>query len=267
MAIWPKGKGDILEKLGILEGTPNRHLNGLWQLVEGEDRVPPPTLQPESESGIEPEPSPEPEQPPTPPPAAGAPPEKGELAGWEMSVQYQHAGPRILAGTLPRPGIDIVVTDPGGNTSTVTSGSKPEHGSGGFEVLAPHAATYTVAFLGETFLVQTREGTTLLSFTDVAQPEPPSMPTPTTTTAPADEGTAKAEVEARPEPESSAQPEPVVEVEPEPVAEAQPEPALEAESAAESTEDTDRWTILLQKLERIEELVAKLAARLDAEGD
>jgi hypothetical protein len=47
----------------------------------------------------------------------------------------------------------------------------------------------------------------------------------------------------------------------------EPEPAPEAEPAPESTEATDRWMILLQKLERIEELVAKLATRQDAEGD
>ena len=33
-AIWPKGKGDVLEGLGLLRGTSNRHLNGVWLLVE-----------------------------------------------------------------------------------------------------------------------------------------------------------------------------------------------------------------------------------------
>jgi hypothetical protein len=40
------GKEDILENLGMLEGTPNRHLNGMWQLAEGGTfpRVPPSVL-------------------------------------------------------------------------------------------------------------------------------------------------------------------------------------------------------------------------------
>jgi hypothetical protein len=32
-AIWPKGRGDVLEKLGLLAGTRNRHVRGLWQLT------------------------------------------------------------------------------------------------------------------------------------------------------------------------------------------------------------------------------------------
>jgi hypothetical protein len=33
-AIWPKGKGDLLDKVGLLAGTHNRRLNGMWQVVE-----------------------------------------------------------------------------------------------------------------------------------------------------------------------------------------------------------------------------------------
>ncbi|HSR32851.1 MAG TPA: hypothetical protein VLY63_19990, partial [Anaerolineae bacterium] len=33
-AIWPKAKGDVLEGLGLLNGTRNRHLNGVWQWVQ-----------------------------------------------------------------------------------------------------------------------------------------------------------------------------------------------------------------------------------------
>jgi hypothetical protein len=40
-AIWPKGKGDVLEGLGLLSGTRNRHLNGVWQwLKEGTPSLP-----------------------------------------------------------------------------------------------------------------------------------------------------------------------------------------------------------------------------------
>lgn len=42
-AIWPKGKGDILEGIGLIEGTANRRLNGLWQYFEREAPPPPAT--------------------------------------------------------------------------------------------------------------------------------------------------------------------------------------------------------------------------------
>ena len=32
-ALWPMGRGDVLEGLGLLSGTHNRHLNGVWQLL------------------------------------------------------------------------------------------------------------------------------------------------------------------------------------------------------------------------------------------
>ena len=41
-AIWPQGKGDVLDGLGLLAGTNNRHLNGVWQLFD-EDAPPPPS--------------------------------------------------------------------------------------------------------------------------------------------------------------------------------------------------------------------------------
>jgi hypothetical protein len=65
---------------------------------------------------------------------------------------------------MPEPGIEITVSDPWGNVTTVLSGSKPEYGPGGFEVLAAHAGSYTVGFLGERFEVEAREYTLLLSF-------------------------------------------------------------------------------------------------------
>jgi hypothetical protein len=33
-SVWPQGRGDILWRVGMLAGTRNRHLNGVWQLVE-----------------------------------------------------------------------------------------------------------------------------------------------------------------------------------------------------------------------------------------
>jgi hypothetical protein len=206
-AIWPKGKGDVLEKLGLLAGTRHRHLNGMWQLVEEGTSFPPePKPEPQPEPEPEPEPKPEPEPGPKPQP------EPQPSAGWEMAVAYQ-AGPQIIAGTLPRPGIDVTATDPWGNASTVTSGSKPEHGVGGFEFLAPHRVAYRLAFLEEEFEVQVREGTALVTFTEMSWPEP--------------------EPEPEPDPEADQEPDPG------------PPPA-------------DRWKLMVEKLKRIEALVAKL---------
>jgi hypothetical protein len=114
---------------------------------------------------------------------------------------------------LPRPGIDVTATDPWGNASTVTSGSKPEHGVGGFEFLAPHRVAYRLAFLEEEFEVQVREGTALVTFTEMSWPEP--------------------EPEPEPDPEADQEPDPG------------PPPA-------------DRWKLMVEKLKRIEALVAKL---------
>ena len=220
-AIWPKGQGDVLEKLGMLANTKNRHLNGMWQMVE--EGTPSP-----SDPGPGPAPIPEPE--PTPGPL-----QRPQAAGWEMSVAYQ-AGPRVIAGTFPRSGIDVTVADPWGNASTVTSGSKPEHGEGGFEVVAPHPVAYTLAFLGETFEVQVREGTTLVTFDSIESPVPEPVPEP--------------EPEREPEPEPEPKPEP----ESEPVPEPQPDPEPESDPGPPGA----RWTAVLEKLEQIEALIDRL---------
>jgi hypothetical protein len=91
-----------------------------------------------------------------------------------MTVE-QRPGPRVIAGSLPHAGIQLTVTDPWGNAATVSSGSKPEYGPGGFEVLAPHVATYTVKFLDQTFEVQTHDGFSLVTFR-LLGPEPEPEP-------------------------------------------------------------------------------------------
>jgi hypothetical protein len=96
-------------------------------------------------------------------------PRKREESGWRMEVE-RRPGARIIAGSLPGPGIQVTVADPWGNASTVTSGSKPEYGPGGFEVLAPNPAAYTVAFLDQRFEVQTRDGATIVTFTGAEPP-------------------------------------------------------------------------------------------------
>jgi hypothetical protein len=128
---------------------------------------------------IEPAEPTEPTQPTEPP-----------ATGWQMKVRGR-PGPRVIAGSLPRVGIQVTVTDPWGNASSVTSGSKPEYGTGGFEVLALHPATYTLTFLDQTVVVQTQDGSTIVTFTEVEPPpklpEEPPEPPPDTPVEPPDE--------------------------------------------------------------------------------
>lgn len=81
----------------------------------------------------------------------------------------RRAGPRLIAGTFPRPGIQITATDPWGNGFSTVSGSKPEYGPGGFEILIFHDATYVLQFLGETFEVEVRGDRVYLTFEEVEQ--------------------------------------------------------------------------------------------------
>jgi hypothetical protein len=157
-AIWPQGKGDVLRRLGLLAGTRNRHLNGVWQwLGDDETSTEEGEAEEETGSGSETEPG----------SGEGSEEEsEGEPAGgWQMAVEYR-PGTRIIAGSLPRAGIELTITDPWGNASTVTSGSKLEYGPGGFEALAAHLVTYTVTFLEETFEVQMQDGATRVTFTE-----------------------------------------------------------------------------------------------------
>ena len=120
-AIWPQGKGDVLDNIGLLAGTSNRRLNGMWQLAaegpvpveepEPEPPVPPivpdiptPAEEPEEDAPPEepgepelgtppeapeppppdepaPPPAPPPEEPATPPPP---PPPEPPLDYWEL---------------------------------------------------------------------------------------------------------------------------------------------------------------------------------------
>jgi hypothetical protein len=161
-AVWPKGKGDLLEKIGLLAGSNNRRLNGMWRLVI-EDMPLLPDLPEELDQHGDPYELDESEEP--------------ETSAWTMSVEYR-PGARIIAGSFPRAGIEVTVSDPWGNASTVTSGSKAEYGPGGFEVLAPQLATYTLSFLGESFQVQMQDGASIVTFTEVAPPEPEPEPEP-----------------------------------------------------------------------------------------
>jgi hypothetical protein len=101
---------------------------------------------------------PEPPDPPDPP----IPPGPGPIY-WTMDVEYQD-GARIIVGSFPTAGILLKVTDPWGNQSTVVSGTKPEHGVGGFEVLVSHPGIYRLEFCAESFEVEVFDGTVVVTF-------------------------------------------------------------------------------------------------------
>jgi hypothetical protein len=243
-AIWPAGRGDVLQGVGLLDGTANRHLNGLWQLLEeGVGSGPEPGPEPEFEAGPEPqpesgprrelEPKPEPHPDSGPEPEAGTRPEPGsesKPARWSMHVDYQ-PGPEIIAGSLPWPGIRLLVADPWGNATSVVSGSKAEHGPSGFKVLAPHAIPYTLTFLNETFQVPMWPRTgAFVTFTEVV-PQPAVL-------AP--------EPETRGEQGSGS------------LVELEPLPEVEAETGSGPEEADSRWQSVFERLDRINELMGRL---------
>ena len=83
---------------------------------------------------------------------------------WAMEVQRQ-PGLRLLIGRLPKSGINVTVRNPWGNSVTLTSGSKPEYGPGGFEVPIWNTGLHTVRFLSQTFKVEIGNETVIVTFT------------------------------------------------------------------------------------------------------
>jgi len=75
-------------------------------------------------------------------------------------------GVRAIAGSFPRAGIRLDVTDPWGNSVAVISGSKTEHGPGGFEVPVWADAVFTLRFLNETFQLEVRHEIVILTFSE-----------------------------------------------------------------------------------------------------
>ncbi len=93
-----------------------------------------------------------------PPPAAGE--------GW-TATELRQPGLRLIIGRMPRANIAVTVTDPWGNQiASLLSGSKPEHGPGGFEVPVWHDGLYTIRFLDQVFRVEVRDGTVQVTFTE-----------------------------------------------------------------------------------------------------
>jgi hypothetical protein len=126
---------------------------------DGSTVVEPPASQP-SET-----PSPEPGQSPSPAPRPSPEPVSGN---WRMSVERRPRtdGVRAIAGSFPRSGIRLDVTDPWGNSVAVTSGSKTEYGPGGFEVPVWADAAFALRFLDETFQVEVGHEIVILTFSE-----------------------------------------------------------------------------------------------------
>jgi hypothetical protein len=84
---------------------------------------------------------------------------------WTMQVEHK-AGLPLVDASMPRAGIVVSVISPSGHVTTVTSGSKPEYGPGGWEVYATETGTYTIKFLDQTFSLPMAGQYTRLTFTE-----------------------------------------------------------------------------------------------------
>jgi hypothetical protein len=78
----------------------------------------------------------------------------------------------LLVGDIGIAGKTVIVTRPGGWQDLVTSGSKAEHGAGGFETYAQAPGTYIVEFLDQRFELELSGQYTKVVFQPVANPEP-----------------------------------------------------------------------------------------------
>ena len=110
---------------------------------------------------VEPEPPTEPEPPvePEPPPSQ-----------WTYTLTTG-SGLGLLVGDIGLAGQTVIVTRPGGWQDLVTSGSKPEHGPGGFETYAQAPGTYVVEFLDQRFELELTGHFTKVVFRPVGGPE------------------------------------------------------------------------------------------------
>lgn len=97
------------------------------------------------------------------------------VTGWQAKVE-RRPGLRLIAGSFPRAGIQLTVSDPWGHATTITSGSKPDYGPGGFEVLAAYPAAYTLSFLDQKFVLEIQNDSTFVTFTEVEQVRPVEGP-------------------------------------------------------------------------------------------
>lgn len=102
--------------------------------------------------------------PPAPTPAGDLGRKSSPLSGPLRVLRYP--GRRAISGCLPYAGIRLVVSDPWGNHTVTQSGSRPEHGAGGFEVPLWADGEYTLRFLTQDFKVRVGEERVFLRFGD-----------------------------------------------------------------------------------------------------
>ncbi len=106
--------------------------------------------------------------PPTPPDPE---PDPDDPTRWTMSVE-RRPGARVIAGNFPRAGIRLAITDPWGNAVVVISGSKLEHGPGGFETPVWASGVYTLRFLDQCFQVRVEKDFLFLTFREESEGSP-----------------------------------------------------------------------------------------------
>jgi hypothetical protein len=72
---------------------------------------------------------------------------------WQSKIERGQGLP-LLVGDIGLADETITITRPDGRAERLTSGSKTEHGKGGFELYANESGTYKVDFLGQTFEIK-----------------------------------------------------------------------------------------------------------------
>jgi len=121
--------------------------------------------QPEPESQPKPEPTPQPE--PTPEPVPTPEPEPPAEPKWIYTLETGR-GMGLLVGDIGLKNEQITITKPDGRVERITSGHKPEYGTGGFETYAQMAGTYVIQFLDQSFDVRLSGQFTKIMFDQVA---------------------------------------------------------------------------------------------------
>jgi hypothetical protein len=81
------------------------------------------------------------------------------------------AGLPLLVGDIGVKNERVMVIRPDGTTDQLTSGSKPEHGPGGFETYANIPGLYKIQFMGQNFEINMGGQLTKLVFNQMADPD------------------------------------------------------------------------------------------------
>lgn len=110
-----------------------------------------PATLPEKPATATPTPTPQPEPTPTPTPTpTPQPAQSKQQPKWTYTLETG-PGMALLVGDIGVANQQITIVKPNGATERLTSGHKPEYGTGGFETYAQQAGTYKVQFMGQSF--------------------------------------------------------------------------------------------------------------------